>query len=67
MDEHLTGTWEEFETWIRDAIGADFGWKIRPRDTRENREMIADLIGSALKHNNGVFPQDDVFVERIGR
>ena len=63
MDEHLTGTWEEFETWIRATIGSDFGWKIRPRDTRANREMIADLIRSAMLRNNAVFPQNDAFIE----
>jgi len=26
MDKNLDGSWEEFEQWIRDAIGSDFRW-----------------------------------------
>lgn len=66
MDEYLTGTREEFEAWIRDTIGADFRWKIRPQDTRANREMVADLIRSGMERNNGVFPQNNAFIEPVG-
>ena len=64
MDKYLEGTWQEFEDWIRDTIGSDFHWRIRPPDTRANREMIADLILGGIKRNNGVFPQKDAFIER---
>jgi len=53
MDEYLTSTWEEFEAWIRSAIGSNFGWKVRPLDNYSNRKMIADLIRDAMKPNIG--------------
>ena len=65
MDEHLTGSWEEFSAWIRKTIGSAFRWKTRPRDIRTNREMIAELIQSAMARNNGVFPGSNVFIERV--
>jgi hypothetical protein len=64
MDKYLDGTWQEFEDWIRDAIGSDFHWHIRLQDTRLNREMIADLTLGIIKQNHGVFPQKDPFIER---
>lgn len=44
MDKYLYGAWEEFEEWIREKIGLDFRWCVRPRDTVTNREMVANLI-----------------------
>ncbi len=44
MGKYLEGTWEEFEAWIRDTIGSDFRWLIRPLDNHMNRDMIASLI-----------------------
>ena len=63
MDEYLAGTWEEFEAWIRETIGGDFRWKIRPRDNLPNREVVADLNKEAIKRNNGVFPENNSFIE----
>ncbi len=38
MDKSLLeGTWQEFEALIRDTIGSDFRWRVRPQDTRSNR------------------------------
>ena len=37
-------TWDEFENWIREQIDGNFSWKIRPRDTKENREAIKSTI-----------------------
>ena len=34
----LDCSWEEFEELIKEAIGSDFIWKIRPRDTEANRQ-----------------------------
>jgi len=65
MDNYLSGTWEEFEAWIRKTIGGDFRWKIRPQDNPSNREMIADLIENAMKRK-GKFPKGNTFLERIG-
>ncbi|GBE03716.1 hypothetical protein BMS3Abin09_00634 [bacterium BMS3Abin09] len=65
MDKHIEGTWEEFEAWIRDAIGSDFRWRIRPRDSVSNRQMIADLIMDNIKRNNGKFPEGDTFIQKI--
>ena len=61
----MTGSREEFEAWIRDTIGDDFRWKIRPRDTPSNRKMIADLILSDIENGGGVFPGSNAFTERV--
>ena len=65
-NELVTGTREEFDAWIRNTIGSDFRWRVRPRDTPSNREMIASLVLDELKRNDGIFPQSNVFIERIG-
>ena len=57
MDTQLDGTWQEFETWIKDTIGSDFRWRVRPQDTREHRKMIASLILAEIKRHSGVFPE----------
>ena len=65
MNKHLSGSWEEFEEWIRRTIGSDFRWGVRPPDTRLNREMISEQIRSTMKGNKGVFPSKDAFIERV--
>ncbi len=35
--------------------------------TRLNREMIADLIQDPMKHNEGVFPKSNAFIERVNK
>lgn len=67
MDRHLEGTWEEFENWIKGTIESDFTWRVRPRDTRENREMVASVILKDIKRNDGVFPETNAFVKRTKR
>ena len=67
MDGHLSGSWEEFEGWLRNTIESDFRWKVRPPDTRLNREMIADLIQDTMKPNEGVFPKSNAFIERVNK
>jgi hypothetical protein len=64
MNKYLSGTWEEFEAWIRSTIGSHFRWKLRPQDQPAYREMIAGLIVDAINSNNGVFPQSNAFIER---
>ena len=66
VDEHPEGTWEKFEAWIRDTIGSDFRWRVRPQDTPSNREMVASLILDGIRRNNGVFPERNAFIERLG-
>ena len=63
-NKYLDGIWQEFEAWIEDTIGPPFRWRIRPPDTRSNREMIASLILEDTKRNNGDFPKENVFIER---
>ena len=64
MDESLDGTWEEFEQSIRDTIGSDFRWCIRPWDDADNRKMVASLILSDINRNDGIFPEKNAFIER---
>ena len=66
MDKRLEGTWEEFEAWIKETIGSDFRWRVRPQDTSTNREMVAGLVPDGIKRNDGVFPRSNAFIERIG-
>lgn len=68
MEKHLDGTWEEFEARIRETVGSDFRWRVRPQDTRStrsNRKMVADLILGDIERNHGVFPESNAFVERM--
>ncbi len=65
MDRHLEGTWQDFETWIKDTIGSDFRWRVRPQDTPSHRQMIASLIVDEIKRHSGVFPERDAFIERV--
>ena len=67
MEKHLEGNWEEFEAWIRDTIGSNFHWRIRPLDNASNRIMIADLVKNKIRRNNGVFPDGDIFIEKAER
>ena len=54
MDGHLSGSWEEFEGCLETPSSPTFVGKVRPPDTRLNREMIADVIQDTMKHNEGV-------------
>ncbi len=63
MDNQISGTWEEFEVWIRTTIEGDFCWRIRPRDDASNRQMVADLILDSIKRNNGTFPKHNSFIQ----
>jgi hypothetical protein len=65
VEKHLTGTWEEFEAWIRETIGADFHWRVRPQDNATNREMVASFIRVAFRGNKGSFPESNTFIENV--
>ena len=65
MDEHLVGTWDDFEAWIRTTIGSDFRWCMRPANSRENREMLGSMITDDARRNDGVFPKRNAFIERV--
>ena len=62
-----TKPWTAFESWIRSRLGSDFKWGARPRDTRENRQMVADSILESIEKNGGTFPQRNAFIERQER
>ena len=64
MDNYLDGSWEKFEQWIRNTIGSDFRWRVRPMDKRSNRQMLAERVQNDIKENNGVFPEKNAFIER---
>ncbi len=67
MDNYLDGSWEKFEQWIRNTIGSEFSWRVRPMDKRSNREMIAKLVQNDIKGNDGVFPEKNSFIEPKGK
>ncbi len=64
MNNHLDGSWEKFELWIRNTIGSDFRWRIRTMDTRASRQMLAELVQKNIKESNGVFPEKNSYIER---
>jgi hypothetical protein len=58
-------SWDEFEDWISQQIDGNFSWKIRPIDTRGNREAVVESIKKATKNNSGIFPEaGDTFIEK---
>ncbi len=60
MDKSLLeDTWQEFEALIRDTIGSDFRWRVRPQDTRSNRKLLLSLILEDIEMNNGVFSREE--------
>jgi hypothetical protein len=60
----LDYSWEQFEEIIRKAIGSDFIWKIRPRDTEANRQAVMESIERMLEEHSGRFPDEgDTFIE----
>jgi hypothetical protein len=60
----LNCPWEQFEEIIRNAIGSDFIWKIRPGDTEANRQAVMESIERTLKQHNSSFPEKgDMFIE----
>ncbi len=63
-EEILSGDWEKFETWIREQVGGNFVWKIRPLDIKTNRQAVMESILRTIKENDGIFPpKGDVFIE----
>ncbi len=67
IENYLDGSWGLFEQWIRNTIGSDFCWRVRPMDKRSNREMIAELVQNDMNGNDGVFPEKNSFIERKGK
>ncbi len=62
----LSCSWDEFEEWIRQKINGDFSWKIRPIDSRDNRQAVAESILMAISNNNDIFPEKgDMFIEKL--
>jgi hypothetical protein len=60
----LDCSWKEFEELIKEAIGSDFLWKIRPRDTHLNRQAVMESIERMAGNNNGSFPDGgNIFIE----
>ncbi len=52
--------------WIKQQIDGDVSWKLRPIDSRDNREAVAESILMAIKNNNDTFPEKgDMFVEKL--
>ncbi|MCK5256008.1 MAG: hypothetical protein KAQ81_08305 [Deltaproteobacteria bacterium] len=63
-EEILSGDWEKFETWIREQVGGNFVWKIRPLDIKANRQAVMESILRTIKENDGIFPpKGDTFIE----
>ena len=45
----LSGDWEKFEVWIREQVGGDFIWRIKPFDKKANRQTVMESILSTIK------------------
>ena len=52
----LDCSWEQFEELIKEAIGSDFIWKIRPRDTEANRQAVVESIERMVGEHKTSFP-----------
>ena len=67
VDDYIFScSWDEFEDWIRKQIGGDFSWKIRPIDTKDNRETVVESILMVIRRNRSTFPEaGDLFVEKL--
>jgi hypothetical protein len=62
--DFLSGSWEDFETWIKAKVGGEISWKIRPRDTRVNRRWWPRASSRPLERNRGRFPPSgNLFLE----
>lgn len=62
----LSGSWDEFEEWIRQKINGDFSWKIRLLDSKYSRGAIIESIERSIRNNNGTFPEKgDMFIEKL--
>jgi hypothetical protein len=60
----LDCSWEQFEELVKKAIGSDFIWKIRPRDTEANRQAVMESIERMFGEHNGGFPdKGNMFIE----
>lgn len=63
-EDVLSGNWEEFEAWIREQVGGDFIWKVRPFDKKTNRQTVMESILRTIKENDGKFPpKGNLFIE----
>jgi len=61
----IRGSWDDFESWIKEKVGGEFSWKVRPRDTKVNRMAVAQSIIEAMERSGGTFPSSgNVFLER---
>jgi hypothetical protein len=64
IEKILDCSWERFEEMIREKFGSGFTWKIRPRDTEENRKAVMESILSIMIESNGTFPEKgNAFIE----
>ncbi|MEJ2365535.1 MAG: hypothetical protein P8075_01605 [Deltaproteobacteria bacterium] len=60
----LDCSWKEFEAFIKETIGSEFLWKIRPRDTQMNRQAVMESIEKMVGKNKGSFPEGgNIFIE----
>ncbi|MFB0508676.1 MAG: hypothetical protein ACETWT_18300 [Thermodesulfobacteriota bacterium] len=63
----LSNTWEDFEAWIKEKVGGEICWKVRPEDTKVNRMIVAMSVLTALEGNCGAFPPSgNAFIELQG-
>lgn len=65
MDKYLSGSWQEFEQWIRFSVESDFRWHLRPVDTKELRNDVVKAIQFDLKKADAGFSKTSAFLERI--
>jgi hypothetical protein len=60
----LDCSWKEFEELIKEVIGSDFLWKIRPQDTQVNRQTVMESVERLVGNDNGSFPEGgNIFIE----
>ena len=63
-ENFLSGPWEKFESWIEAKVGGEFSWKVRPRDTKVNRMVVAKSVIETIERNDGRFPRSgNIFLQ----
>jgi hypothetical protein len=67
MPAPITGPFEDFEEWIRTAIGGDFEWKERPPDSVATRRTIVGIVRTLKRDHGGEFPRECFFFRRKDR
>lgn len=52
----LSGSWDDFESWLKAKVGGEISWKIKPQDTKVNRMVVAKSVLETMQRSGDTFP-----------